>query len=98
MKEEKALKAVIYTNIQYAKNYVEPVIEAVAEKHNSEIIKAYFEIGDSVKEEGPEFKKMINYIRKKDNVKIVYFYNVPGRDVKSFINRDIKTVIIRVAS
>ena len=98
MKENNVLKAVIYTNIQDAKNYVEPVIEAVAEKHNSEIIREYFEIGESVKEEGPEFKKMINYIRKIDNVKIVYFYNVPGRDVKSFVNRDIQTVVIRVTS
>ncbi len=97
MQDKQTLKAVIYTNIRDAKNYIEPIIKDVAEKHNSEIIRQYFEIGDSAKEDGPEFKKMIKYIRKKDNVKIVFFYNVPKRDIKAFVNRDIKTIVIWVA-
>ncbi len=89
--------AVLYTNLRFAKNFLEPVIIDVADKNNAEIIKAYFDSKPGPTVDNPEFKKMVKYI-KRNNIKIVFFYNMPKLNMNPLVNKDVQSIEIRVVS
>ena len=89
--------AVLYTNLRFAKNFVKPVIIDAEDKHNAVIVKAYYDTNPGPTVDNPEFKKMVNYI-KRNNIKIVFFYNTPKLNMDSIVKKDIKSIEIRVVS
>ncbi len=89
--------AVFYTNLRFAKNFVEPVIIDAEGKYNAVIVKSYYDINPGPTVDNPEFKKMVKYI-KRNNIKIVFFYNTPKLNMNPIVNKDVQSIEIRVVS